>query len=411
MKCTSLLCRISASLALAGALACAPALRAQQSIQLFLSAVDESGKPITDLRAEDVTIQVDGSTCTTTRFEGINWPVKLHLMVDNGPVHNDALRQLREALRLFLAELPTDMEITIVSIDPAPRFIYKAGSDRVKMLSSLDLLIPDSGAPKFIDALAEAADRVNKDKTDKNREKGNYFPVLMMVGSAGVEGSSPRDYQINKLFKQVVDNAITVHIVMQQNPNRSVDIASGTNQIEVGLRLTQGTGGRYEAINANLDASPEFYGSIITTRRYTERLETIARVRKAGITVCSGGIIGMGESRRARCGMLHQLSSLRPHPESVPINLLARVEGTPLGDRPDEDPLELVRTIATARIVMPASFVRLSAGRNSLSSESQALCFMAGANSVFLGDVLLTTPNPAVDVDRRLFAELGLRLQ
>src|SRR5689334_14479433 len=165
------------------------------------------------------------------------------------------------------------------------------------------------------------------------------------------------------------------------------------------------------AYNHNLDTSPEFYGSIITTRTYTERLETIARVRKAGITVCSRGIIGMGESRRARCGMLQQLSSLTPHPESVPINLLARVEGTPLGDRPDEDPLELVRTIATARIVMPKAFVRLSAGRASLSPEAQALCFMAGANSVFLGDVLLTTANPAVDVDRRLFADLGLQLQ
>jgi biotin synthase len=170
-------------------------------------------------------------------------------------------------------------------------------------------------------------------------------------------------------------------------------------------------GAGLSAYNHNLDTSPEFYGSIITTRTYTERLETIARVRKAGITVCSGGIIGMGESRRARCGMLHQLAALRPHPESVPINLLARVEGTPLGDRPDEDPLELVRTIATARVLMPPSFVRLSAGRASLTPEAQALCFMAGANSVFLGDVLLTTPNPAVDVDRRLFADLGLQLQ
>ena len=165
------------------------------------------------------------------------------------------------------------------------------------------------------------------------------------------------------------------------------------------------------AYNHNLDTSPEFYGSIITTRTYSERLETIARVRQAGITVCSGGIIGMGESRRARWGMLHQLSALRPHPESVPINLLARVEGTPLGERPDEDPLEMVRTIATARMLMPKAFVRLSAGRASMSPEAQALCFMAGANSVFLGDVLLTTPNPAVEVDRRLFAELGLQLQ
>ncbi len=165
------------------------------------------------------------------------------------------------------------------------------------------------------------------------------------------------------------------------------------------------------AYNHNLDTSPEFYGSIITTRTYTERLDTIARVRQAGITVCSGGIIGMGESRRARWGMLHQLSSLRPHPESVPVNLLARVDGTPLGDRPDEDPIEMTRMIATARILMPKAFVRLSAGRASLSPEAQALCFMAGANSVFLGDVLLTTPNPAIDEDRRLFAELGLQLQ
>src|SRR5947207_9438920 len=261
MRCTSLLSRISASLALAGALACAPALRAQQSIQLFLSAVDESGKPITDLRAEDITIQVDGSLCKTTKFDEINWPIKLQLMVDNGPVHNDALRQLREALRLFLAELPTDLEVTIVSIDPAPRFIYKAGSDRVKMLSSLDLLIPDSGAPKFIDAMSEAAERINKEKADKNKEKGNFFPVLMMVGSAGVEGSNPRDYQVAKLYKQVVDNAMTVHVIMQQNPNRSVDIASGTNQIEIGLRLAQGTGGRYEAINSETRLStllPEY---------------------------------------------------------------------------------------------------------------------------------------------------------
>jgi len=165
------------------------------------------------------------------------------------------------------------------------------------------------------------------------------------------------------------------------------------------------------AYNHNLDTSPEFYGSIITTRDYAERLDTIARVRQAGITVCCGGIIGMGETRRARWGLLHQLASLNPHPESVPVNMLARVEGTPLGDRPAEDPLELVRTIATARILLPASFVRLSAGRLSLSPEAQALCFLAGANSVFLGDQLLTTPNPAADIDRRLFADLGLQLQ
>ena len=182
-------------------------------------------------------------------------------MVDNGPVHTDALRQLREALRLLIAELPTDMEVSVISIDPAPRWIYRPGSDRIKLLSSLDLLIPDQGAPKFIDAMAEAADRIDKDKKDKNKEKGNYFPVLMMVGSAGLEGSNPRDYQVTKLFKQVSDNAVTVHVVMQQSSQRSTDIASGTNQIEVGLRLTQMTGGRYESINSETRLStllPEF---------------------------------------------------------------------------------------------------------------------------------------------------------
>jgi biotin synthase len=165
------------------------------------------------------------------------------------------------------------------------------------------------------------------------------------------------------------------------------------------------------AYNHNLDTSPEFYGQIISTRTYDERLATIARVRRAGVTVCSGGIIGMGESRQTRWGLLQQLSSLDPHPESVPINLLVRVDGTPLGDRPPEDPLELVRTIATARLLMPRSFVRLSAGRASLTAEAHALCFMAGANSIFMGERLLTTPNPGVDNDRRLFDDLGLRLR
>jgi biotin synthase len=163
------------------------------------------------------------------------------------------------------------------------------------------------------------------------------------------------------------------------------------------------------AYNHNLDTAPEFYGEIITTRVYQERLDTLARVRRAGVTVCSGGIIGMGEDRTARCGLLRQLASLDPHPESVPINLLVRVAGTPLADRPPEDAFELVRTIATARILMPASFVRLSAGRLGLSGEAQALCFLAGANSIFIGDTLLTTPNPAQDADRRLFDRLGIR--
>jgi biotin synthase len=164
------------------------------------------------------------------------------------------------------------------------------------------------------------------------------------------------------------------------------------------------------AYNHNLDTSPEFYGQIIHTRTYQDRLDTLARVRRAGITVCCGGIIGMGEDRAVRCGLLQQLAALEPHPESVPINLLVRVPGTPLADQPPLDPLELVRTIAAARILMPLSRVRLSAGRLDLSEEAQALCFLAGANSVFLGEKLLTTPNPDGDADGRLFEKLGVRL-
>jgi biotin synthase len=165
------------------------------------------------------------------------------------------------------------------------------------------------------------------------------------------------------------------------------------------------------AYNHNLDTSPEFYGQIITTRAYRERLDTLARVRRAGITVCCGGIIGMGEDRGARYGLLQQLAALDPHPESVPVNLLVSVEGTPLGERPPEDPIELARMIASARILMPKAMVRLSAGRLALSDEGQALCMLAGANSVFLGDRLLTTPNPEADADRRLFGKLGLHLR
>lgn len=165
------------------------------------------------------------------------------------------------------------------------------------------------------------------------------------------------------------------------------------------------------AYNHNLDTSPEFYGQIITTRTYQERLDTLERVRRAGITVCCGGIIGMGESREDRFSFLRQLATQRPHPESVPINLLVRVKGTPLAEQSPIDPLELVRTIATARILMPASQVRLSAGRLSLSDEAQALCFTAGANSIFIGERLLTTPNPEADKDEQLLSRLGMRLR
>jgi biotin synthase len=161
------------------------------------------------------------------------------------------------------------------------------------------------------------------------------------------------------------------------------------------------------AYNHNLDTSPEFYGKIITTRVYHDRLDTLATVRSYGIDLCCGGIIGMGETVRDRASMLQVLAGMEPHPESVPINALVPVEGTPLAGRPRIDPLELVRMVATARLVMPASTVRLSAGRSSLNREAQLLCLVAGANSVFYGDTLLTTPNAGVGEDAELFAAIG----
>jgi len=161
--------------------------------------------------------------------------------------------------------------------------------------------------------------------------------------------------------------------------------------------------------NHNLDTSPEFYGRIITTRVYGDRLETLAHVRAAGIKLCCGGIVGMGESRADRAGLVHTLATLPVHPESVPINLLVRVEGTPLGDAAPLDGIEFVRTIAAARITMPRSVVRLSAGREAMTDELQALCFLAGANSIFCGPRLLTTPNPEAARDAALFDRLGLK--
>jgi biotin synthase len=165
------------------------------------------------------------------------------------------------------------------------------------------------------------------------------------------------------------------------------------------------------AYNHNLDTGPGYYDRIITTRTYADRVETLGHVRRAGVTVCCGGILGMGESIADRLELLGVLARLDPHPESVPINALVAIPGTPLGDdpgRPPLEPLDMVRTVATARLLMPASVVRLSAGRTEMSDETQALCFLAGANSIFTGDRLLTTPNPGEDHDKALLGKLGL---
>ena len=200
--------------------------------------------------------------------------------------------------------------------------------------------------------------------------------------------------------------------------DKVLDMVQGVNEMGLEVCCTLGMltenqaqklkdAGLY-AYNHNLDTSEEFYGDIISTRTYDDRLDTLGHARKAGISVCSGGIIGMGESDQDRIGMLHTLATLPQHPESVPVNALVPVEGTPLEDQPRVSVWEMIRMIATARIIMPKAMVRLSAGRVRMNTEEQALCFLAGANSIFAGDKLLTTPNPNEDADLQLFQTLNI---
>jgi biotin synthase len=200
--------------------------------------------------------------------------------------------------------------------------------------------------------------------------------------------------------------------------DRVLDMVKGINEMGMEVCCTLGMLTEHQAerlaeaglyaYNHNLDTSSEYYGEIITTRTYDDRLKTLDNVRKAGVTVCCGGIIGLGENHEDRMNMLHTLATLPEHPESVPINALVPIEGTPLADQPKVDIWDMVRMIATARILMPAAMVRLSAGRAQMSVAEQAFCFMAGANSIFAGEKLLTTPNPSFDEDMQMFDLLGL---
>jgi biotin synthase len=214
-------------------------------------------------------------------------------------------------------------------------------------------------------------------------------------------GAAWREVRDNRDFDRVLD------MVRQVNElGMEVCCTLGMLSEHQAKRLAQA--GLY-AYNHNLDTSSEYYQEIITTRTFQDRLDTLEQVRKAGITVCCGGIIGLGEKHQDRVKMLHTLSTLPSHPESVPINALVTVKGTPLQDNPKVDIWDMVRMIATARILMPATMVRLSAGRLEMSPSEQALCFMAGANSIFAGEKLLTTSNPSVEQDQAMFQTLGLR--
>jgi biotin synthase len=232
--------------------------------------------------------------------------------------------------------------------------------------------------------------------------------VLEYAAKARAAGSTR--FCMGAAWREVRDN---------RDFDRVLEMVKGVNEMGMEVCCTMGmlteeqaaklqAAGLY-AYNHNVDTSEEHYHDIITTRTYNDRLKTLNNVRKAGISVCSGGIIGLGETHEDRIGMLHTLSTLPQHPESVPINALVRVKGTPLQDNPKVDTWDMVRMIATARILMPATMVRLSAGRTEMSVAEQALCFMAGANSIFAGDKLLTTPNPSFEEDMAMFDLLGLK--
>ncbi|MFZ5537070.1 MAG: biotin synthase BioB [Pseudomonadota bacterium] len=247
-------------------------------------------------------------------------------------------------------------------------------------------------------------------KYDTGLEKERLLPLEEVVEAArAARAKGATRFCMGAAWRNPTDkNLETVEAMVRAVKDLGMEtcVTLGMLKAEQAQRLKQAGLDYY---NHNLDTSPEFYGAIISTRTYEDRLDTLKHVREAGLNVCAGGIVGMGESRRDRAGLLQQLANMPKHPESVPINNLVQVEGTPLHGTAKLDPFEFVRTVAVARILMPKSYVRLSAGRTEMSDELQALCFHAGANSIFFGGKLLTTDNPDEDHDAMLFKRLGLK--
>lgn len=305
----------------------------------------------------------------------------------------------------------TRAEITDIYNSPVLDLIYRAATvhrqhhDPQEVQVCTLLSVKTGGCPEDCAYCPQAARYHTGVKVHKLMEVDE---VLTAAHRAKESGSTR--FCMGAAWREVRDN---------RDFDKVLDMVKGVNQMGMEVCCTLGMltesqaeklkdAGLY-AYNHNLDTSEEYYGDIISTRTYDDRLDTLGHVRQAGISVCSGGIIGMGESHQDRIGMLLTLSNLPEHPESVPVNALVPVEGTPLEDQPRVSVWEMVRMIATARIIMPKAMVRLSAGRVRMSIEEQALCFLAGANSIFAGDKLLTTPNPEEDLDRQLFQTLNIR--
>ena len=304
---------------------------------------------------------------------------------------------------------PTRARIAALLALPLPELIFQAQTvhrqhfDPTQVQISTLLSIKTGGCPEDCGYCPQSAEFDVGVKASKLMDIAPVLEAARRAKEAGAQRfcmgaawRSPKDHDLDRVAAMVegvkalgMETCVTLGML---RPDQAARLKSA------GL----------DYYNHNLDTSPEFYGSIITTRTYQDRLDTLAAVRDAGINICCGGIIGMGEDLDDRAGLLATLADLDPPPESVPINALVAVKGTKLGESAPIDPIDFVRTIAAARISMPRSWVRLSAGREALSDEAQALCFLAGANSIFYGDTLLTTANPAVARDNALFDRLGM---
>lgn len=305
----------------------------------------------------------------------------------------------------------TEEEINAIYETPLLELIYRAATvhrhfqDTAEVQVCTLLSIKTGGCPEDCAYCPQAARYHTDVKTQSLMQKEEVLEYARKAKEAG----STR-FCMGAAWREVRDN---------RDFDRVLEMVKGVNEMGLEVCCTLGMlteeqakklqGAGLHAYNHNLDTSAEYYGEIIHTRTYEDRLHTLDNVRKAGVTVCCGGIIGLGEKQEDRIGMLHTLSNLEEHPESVPINALVRIKGTPLENNPKVDIWDMVRMIATARILMPKTMVRLSAGRLEFSVAEQALCFMAGANSIFAGEKLLTTPNPSFDEDNMMFALLGLK--
>jgi biotin synthase len=318
-----------------------------------------------------------------------HWPVE--------PRHDWSVDEILEILKTPLIELVHRAQVT-------HREWHEEGTVQLASLMS----IKTGGCPEDCKYCPQSAHYAKNTKLEKERLI-NVDIVLASARTAKEAGATR--FCMGAAWREVRDGA---------EFDQVLEMVSGVREMGMEACVTLGMLNQDQAdrlakagltaYNHNLDTSPEFYSEIITTRTYQDRIDTIAHVREAGITVCSGGIIGMGESDRDRAHLLQVLASMDPHPESVPINSLVAVPGTPLEALEPVEPMEMVRMIATARIVMPKSRVRLSAGRQALSKETQILCLMAGANSIFYGEKLLTTPNPDTEQDIAMIREAGLRV-